>query len=100
MKKLLFRLIWAPVGLVLVFFLVSNRHPVAVSLDPFNPAAPTIGTPALPLWIWLVSMLLIGYFLGAAAAWVSGRRVRKQAKAEHRELVVLPREPARAPQKP
>ena len=92
MKKLLSRLIWAPVGLLLVTFLVANRHAVPLSFDPFNTSNPTVATPALPLWVWLMLMLLIGYFLGALTNWVSGREKRLRARAERKELHTLRRE--------
>lgn len=92
MKKLLSRLIWLPLGLALVLFLVANRQLVAISLDPFSVDAPAISTPALPLWAWLMTMLMIGYFLGAATSWVGGRGQRKKARSDRKELKTLRRE--------
>lgn len=94
MKKLLSRLIWVPLGVVLVVFLVANRDTVPLSLDPFDVENPAIATPPLPLWFWLMSALLIGFFSGAAGMWASGRPGRKKARAEHRELKTLKREQA------
>ncbi len=92
MKKLLSRLVLLPVGLLLVLFLVANRHPVAVRFDPFSYENPSVVTPALPLWVWLVVTLLIGFFTGAATSWASTRHKRLAASAEHKELVALRRE--------
>jgi len=92
MKKLLSRLVWVPVGLALVVFLVANRQLVPVSLDPFSTENPAIATPALPLWVWLMLMLLVGYFLGAMTLWLSGRGRRKQANLERKELKALRKE--------
>ncbi len=60
MKKWLFRLIWVPVLVVAVLFLVANRTPVVISLDPFNPDNPVLSTPAVFLWVWLMLMLFVG----------------------------------------
>ena len=66
MKKWLFRIVWIPVLLLAVLFLVANRTLVPISLDPFRPDNPAMSTPALPLWFWLMGMLFIGVALGAA----------------------------------
>lgn len=92
MKKWLFRLIWTPVLIVAVLFLVANRQPVAVSFDPISAAAPALTTPALPLWLWLMLMLFIGFFAGAAGMWLSGRPQRAKTRADRRELKILRRE--------
>lgn len=96
MKKLLSRLIWVPVGLALVFFLLANRRLVAVSLDPFNVENPTLATPALPFWVWLMTMLLIGFFLGSATMWMSEGGKRRQMRAQRRELQDIKKEQSRA----
>lgn len=96
MKKILARLIWIPLGLALVVFLVANRAPVAISLDPLSADDPSIATPPLPLWLWLTLALLIGFFLGAAGMWASARPARLKAKADRRELANLKQEAARA----
>ncbi|MEM9898330.1 MAG: LapA family protein [Pseudomonadota bacterium] len=92
MKKLLGRLVWVPLGLALVIFLVANRHPVAISLDPFSTDTPSIISPTLPLWFWLSSFLLAGFFLGVFASWSSGRAKRLEAKENARAVKDLERE--------
>lgn len=92
MKKIISRLIWFPIGVLIVLFLVANRQLVAVSLDPLSTENPAVATPALPLWLWLLLALLIGIFTGAAGMWASGRPARRRAHAEHRELLALKRQ--------
>ncbi|MFN0024729.1 MAG: LapA family protein [Parvularculaceae bacterium] len=89
MKKLTRWFFTVPAGALLVVFLVANRAPVALSLDPLSTTAPALATPALPLWIWLVLFLLAGVGLGAAASWTSGRELRLRAKADRLELKAL-----------
>lgn len=91
-KKLFARLIWVPVGLLLVVFLVANRNPVAVSLDPFSTDNPAIATPALPMWIWMILMLMVGFFLGAMTSWIGARGQRRRAQADKKEVQKLRRE--------
>ncbi len=86
MRKWLSRIIWIPVFIVAVLFLVANRQMVALSLDPFSAAAPALTTPAFPLWLWLMAMLFIGLGAGSMGMWLSGRSRRHKARLEHREL--------------
>lgn len=88
------RLVWAPLGLIFVLFLVSNRQPVAISLDPLSTTNPLIVTPALPLWMWLTASLLFGFFTGATGMWISSRGGRIKSNAARRELKKLQRERA------
>lgn len=97
LKRWLARLVWAPLGLVLVVFLVANRVPIAVSLDPISTERPALATPPLPLWVWLVIAMLIGFFTGVCAMWVSARDARLRARAADRELKALKRELAERP---
>lgn len=97
MKKLLSRLIWLPLGLIFVMFLVANRQPVSISFDPISIDHPAVSTPPLPLWIWLVLALLTGIFTGACGMWISGRSIRRKRRAERRELKALKREKPPAP---
>jgi hypothetical protein len=89
MKKLVRWLVTIPAGAALVVFLVANRMPVALSLDPLSTAAPALATPALPLWIWLVMFLMAGMGLGAGAVWASGHELRTRARADRLELKSL-----------
>ncbi len=94
MKKWLFRIVWIPVLAGAVLFLVANRTPVAISLDPFRPENPAMSTPALPLWFWLVVMIFVGLGLGVAGAWFSGREARGQARDNRRLVKSLQKEVA------
>ena len=89
MKKVLARLIWVPLGLLFVIFLVANREPIAVSFDPLSTDDPAIATPPLPLFLWLALSMLFGVGLGAAGMWATGRPARRKARAERRELKSL-----------
>lgn len=94
MGKWLFRIVWIPILIGAVLFLVANRTFVAISLDPFNPANPALSTPALPLWFWLMAMLFIGLGLGVAGSWLSGRDARIQARDNRRMVKSLQKEVA------
>ncbi len=89
MKKWLFRILWVPALAIAVLFLVANRAPVSISLDPFSAAAPAVTTPALPLWLWLMVMLFLGLAAGSVGMWLSGRSKRQKAHHEHKQLKAL-----------
>lgn len=100
MKKVLRWVVVIPVGALIVLFLIANRKLVALSLDPFSTDAPAIATPALPLWIWLILALFVGFFMGAAGMWVSDRELRIRAKADRIELKALKKAMADAEMSP
>ena len=89
MKKILRWAVVIPFGAIVVLFLIANRKPVALSLDPFSTDAPALATPAFPLWIWLILAVLVGFFAGAIGMWVSDRELRVRAKADRLELKAL-----------
>jgi len=91
MKKILHWVVFVPIGAFLVLFLVANRQPVALGLDPFSTQAPAFATPSLPLWLWLAFSLFTGFFLGAAGMWMSERELRIRAKADRIELKAMKR---------
>ena len=92
MQKWISRLLWIPALILGVLFLVANRQPVAISLDPFSANNPAVTTTALPLWFWLIIMLFAGFGLGAAGMWFSGAEGRKNARANRREVKSLRRD--------
>lgn len=100
MKKVLGWLLWFPLGLALVWFLVANRQPVAISLDPFSLDSPAIASLPLPLWVWLTVSLLAGFFLGAFGMWLSASPSRQRANADREELKALKRAAAERPAAP
>lgn len=95
MKKWLFRLIWLPALALAVLFLIANRQPVAISLDPFNADAPALTTYAFPLWAWLMVMLFIGLAAGSIGMWLSARPRRTAARADRRAVKDLRKEVTR-----
>lgn len=92
--KWIYRLFWIPILIGAVLFLVANREPVAISLDPFKPDNPALATPAAPLWFWLMTMLFFGVALGAVGGWLSGRPGRLRARDDRRALKAVNKEVA------
>lgn len=62
------------IALIVVVFVVQNRHVVEVSLWPFP------FMQQAPLFAVIVLCVLFGFLFGAFSAWLSGAGVRKRAR--------------------
>ena len=87
--RLTFWLAGVPLLLIGAFFAVANRELVAVDLWPLA------GRVSVPLFAALVGALYVGFVLGAAVAWWSGRRVRGRGRETRRRLMRAEEENAR-----
>ena len=67
-------LLSVPLAVLLVLFAIDNRDTLAVSFWPLPWSA------ALPSFLALFVALLIGFFAGAAATWLSGGKARRRAR--------------------
>ncbi len=73
-------------ALLLVPFAVASRATVSLGLWPL---------PLLvdrPLYLLTLLLLLAGFVVGAAAAWIAGRRVRRELRRRRRRVEGLERE--------
>ena len=80
-RKLVFLLVILPLTLILLAFIVANRHQVLVSFDPFNTSEPAFAL-AMPAFILMFGCLLIGVLLGGIATWFSQGQFRKEAREQ------------------
>jgi len=83
--RLLYWLTTFAVALAVAVFAVNNDERVQVMLWPFL-------TLATPLYLVALLPLLLGFFVGALIAWVSGRRWRHEARQRGRRIESLERE--------
>ncbi len=79
MKKLLTWIVLPPVALGIIAFAIANRGDVVVNLDPLPWAF------AAPLYVVARASVFVGLLAGAAAAWSSGSKWRRLARAKRRE---------------
>jgi lipopolysaccharide assembly protein A len=84
--KLLFWIVVGFVAAVLALFAVSNRMSVALGLWPLSFVI------ELPLYLAILGALLIGFIGGALAAWIAGRRRRRENRRRGRRIAALERE--------
>jgi uncharacterized integral membrane protein len=68
---------------LLIAFAVSNRATVSLELWPL----PFLID--LPLYLLVLLLLLAGFVTGAATAWITGRRVRRELRRRRRRVEAL-----------
>jgi len=71
---------------VLIPFALSNREPISLGLWPLPFFVD------LPLYLLVLSLLLAGFVIGAAATWIGGRRKRRELRRGRRRVEALERE--------
>jgi uncharacterized integral membrane protein len=67
------------VAVLLILLAVSNRMTVPLRIEPL----PFLIEP--PLYAALLGSLVVGFVVGGIAAWLSGRKWRRRARAAERE---------------
>lgn len=82
------------IAVVAITFAVGNRHTVRFMLDPLSGPQSTVFAEA-PLFVYLFAALLLGFVLGAAAAWINQGRWRRAARMRGSEAAQLKRETER-----
>jgi len=68
-----------------VLFAVANRAPVTVSLDPFGGEPPMFAV-AVPLFLMVLMVLILGVIVGGTSAWMRQSRWRRRARRLSAEL--------------
>ncbi len=79
MKKLIWLFIIVPFVTVLTALAVANRHEVNLILDPFYSKDPAIVV-SMPFFIFIISSMILGVFLGGFGTWLNQGRWRKTAR--------------------
>jgi uncharacterized integral membrane protein len=85
-KTVLFWIIIAPLALVALVFLISNRAFVPLDLWPL----PFVLNP--PLSIVILASVFIGFITGGFVAWISAGEARQKARINARRIKILERE--------
>ncbi|MGD9768898.1 MAG: lipopolysaccharide assembly protein LapA domain-containing protein [Pseudolabrys sp.] len=79
LRKALAAIILIPIVLLLVMFAVANRQVVTLSFDPFDAANPAYAV-AVPLFVLIFVLVVLGVLLGGVAAWLRQSRWRRAAR--------------------
>jgi uncharacterized integral membrane protein len=86
LRKIIAVVILLPLAIVMIAFAVANRQIVRVSLDPFGGSDSGL---ALPLFVLIILLLIIGVLIGGLAAWVRQGKWRSAARRAERQLEAL-----------
>ncbi len=73
-------------ALVLAAFAVRSTEDVTLGLWPLDRQL------VLPLFLVVLATLLLGFIVGAAIAWITGGRWRREARRRQRRIEMLERE--------
>jgi uncharacterized integral membrane protein len=103
-KRIVGWFVLVPLCAVLIVFALANRQSVLVNFNPLVAAEATgPSSVALPLYLVLFGMLLLGVILGGTAAWFAQgphrrdeKHFRRETERLHRELEVARRSPGNA----
>jgi len=86
LRKIVAALIVIPLAIVIIAFAVANRQSVTVSFDPFSASEPA-AVVTLPLFAFVILLLIIGVVIGGVAAWLGRggwrRTVRRLERDAH-----------------
>lgn len=74
-----------PIAFVIVSFAVSNRGDVVLQLWPLPQGL------QLPVYLMVLTPLIVGFLIGGFVAWLSGGRDRRRARARGAKLEDLGR---------
>ncbi len=88
--RMAFWLATAVVAVACGLFAASNRQPIRLGLWPFPFLVDA------PLYLLVFFLLLVGFAVGLAAAWIGGRRRRRELRHCRRRSATLERELAAA----
>jgi uncharacterized integral membrane protein len=84
-RKLLTAVIVLPIAAVLLIFVLANRAPIVLSLDPFSPGSPAWSV-QLPLFLIILLAVMVGVVVGSVSGWLAQGGQRREARHNRHEL--------------
>jgi uncharacterized integral membrane protein len=88
-------LIMVVVGVAVMLFALANSHKTKLSLQPIF----QYETPDLPVYLFVIGAIFVGFVAGGTVAWISGTKARRRARAMGRHIDRLEKEGAEMQQK-
>jgi len=82
LRRAILALTAVPAAIILITLAVTNKHPVKLILDPFRPDDPAAPSITLPLFVYLIAMLIGGVMLGGLATWWNQGKWRRTARTK------------------
>jgi uncharacterized integral membrane protein len=101
LKRIVGWFVLVPLCAVLIVFALANRQLVVLNFNPLAPSeAATSAGAAVPLFLVIFGVLLVGVLLGGVATWFAQgphrrdeRHYKRETERLHRELEVARRAP-------
>jgi uncharacterized integral membrane protein len=78
-RKTATTIVLVPLAVIIIAFAVANRQTVTVSFDPFDTTNPAFSA-AMPLFVLIFVLLILGALIGGTAAWLRQGRWRQTAR--------------------
>jgi len=87
MRTFLRLFVYAPLGLIILFFAMANRETVPVSLDPFASGGDAAAAPAFqaPFFLVVLLSMALGVLAGGLSCWIGHYQLRRTARSAQRE---------------
>ncbi len=98
-SRILAAIILIPLAIILVALAVANRQSVPLTIDIFQTDNPGLSL-SLPLFVWLLTALILGMVIGGIASWIRQGRYRRLAKKRADEVRRLEEEVPAEPKRP
>lgn len=89
MRALLKFLVFAPITLLILAVSLANRQTVTISLDPTSGGDGALPQFPAPLYIVILSSVMVGVILGGFSTWIRQGRHRSAARAARSETLDL-----------
>ena len=90
-RKLVIYLVLVPLAIVILMFAAANRQVVTVSFDPFSASDPALSF-AMPLFVLIFILVILGVIIGRFAAWLRQGRYRRTNRHLESEIGRLRRQ--------
>ena len=94
MMRLLKALIVLPIAIVVIAFIVANRHIVVVGFDPIDTANPAFAL-EMPMFLLALICVFSGVIIGSVATWFGAADIRREARTKRIEAAKWQREAER-----
>ena len=94
MMRLLKALIVLPIAIVVIAFIVANRHAVVVGFDPIDTTNPAFAL-EMPMFLLVLICVFAGVVIGSIATWFGAGDVRREARTKRIEAARWQREAER-----
>lgn len=99
MVRILKALIVLPIAILVIAFIVANRHSIVVGFDPIDTVNPAFAL-EMPVFLLTLIGVFAGMVIGSVATWFGAATVRREARDKRIEAAKWRREAERRGARP